>query len=65
MASRMHKCHLEMILHGSNSFRREHETEPTYDIFKRRDNGYPLWIAAAASLREARERIRLRSYRAW
>jgi len=56
MASRMHKCHLEMILHGSNSFRKEHEMELTYDIFKRRADGYPLWIAAVDSLERARER---------
>ena len=47
----------EMILHDSNSFRRGRETEPTYDIFKRRDNDYPYWITAAASLEEARKRI--------
>ena len=46
-----------MILHDSNSFRKGHETEPTYDIFKRRDNDYPYWITAAATLEEARKRI--------
>ena len=46
-----------MILHDSNSFRKGLEAEPTYDIFKRRDNDYPYWITAAASLEEARKRI--------
>jgi hypothetical protein len=46
-----------MILHDSNSYRKGRETEPTYDIFKRRDDDYPLWITAAASLEEARKRI--------
>jgi hypothetical protein len=46
-----------MILHDSNSFRKGRETESTYDIFKRRDNDYPYWITAAASLVEARKRI--------
>jgi hypothetical protein len=45
-----------MILHGSNSFRKGLEMEPTYDIFKRRADGYPFWIAAVDSLKEARER---------
>jgi len=52
----MHKCHSEMILHGSNLYRKGLETEPTYDIFKRRADGYPFWIAAVDSLEEARER---------
>jgi len=30
--------------------------EPTYDIFKRRDDGYPFWITAVGTLKEARER---------
>lgn len=47
----------EMILHDLNSFRKGREAEPTYDIFKRRDNDYPYWITAAASLEEARKRI--------
>jgi hypothetical protein len=47
----------EMILHDSNSFRKGREAEPTYDIFKRRDNDYPFWITAAATLEEARKRI--------
>ena len=46
-----------MILHDLNSFRKGRETEPTYDIFKRRGDDYPLWITAAASLEEARKRI--------
>ena len=46
----------EMILHDSNSFRKGLETEPTYDIFKRRDDGYPFWITAVKTLEEARER---------
>jgi hypothetical protein len=56
MASGMHICHFEMILHDSNSFRKGHEGEPTYDIFKRRDDGYPFWITAVDTLEEARER---------
>jgi hypothetical protein len=56
MASGMHNCHLEMILHDSNSFRKGLEMEPTYDIFKRRDDGYPFWITAVETLQEARER---------
>ena len=56
MASGMHNCHFEMILHDSNSFRKGLEMEPTYDIFKRRDNGYPLWITAVQTLEKARER---------
>ena len=47
----------EMILHDSNSFRKGRVAEPTYDIFKRRDNDYPYWITAAPSLEEARKRI--------
>lgn len=45
-----------MICHDSNSFRKGHEGEPTYDIFKRRADGYPFWIAAVETLEEARER---------
>ena len=30
--------------------------EPTYDIFKRRDDGYPLWITTVETLEEARDR---------
>jgi hypothetical protein len=45
-----------MILHDSNSFRKGLEMEPTYDIFKRRDDGYPFWITAVETLQEARER---------
>jgi len=30
--------------------------EPTYDIFKRPDDGYPFWITAVKTLQEARER---------
>ena len=30
--------------------------EATYDIFKRRDDGYPFWITAVGTLKEARER---------
>jgi hypothetical protein len=45
-----------MILHDSNSFRKGLEMEPTYDIFKRRDDGYPFWITAVETLKEARER---------
>jgi hypothetical protein len=56
MASGMHNCHFEMILHDSNSFRKGLEMEPTYDIFKRRDDGYPLWITAVETLEKARER---------
>jgi hypothetical protein len=56
MASGMHNCHFEMILHDSNSFRKGHEGEPTYDIFKRRDDGYPFWITAVDTLEEARAR---------
>jgi hypothetical protein len=56
MASGMHNCHLEMILHGSNSFRKGFEMEPIYDIFKRRDDGFPFWITAVETLEEARER---------
>lgn len=47
----------EMILHDSNSFRKGHEAEPSYDIFKRRDGDYPFWITAAATLEEAKKRI--------
>jgi hypothetical protein len=56
MARGMHNCNLEMILHDSNSFRKGLEMEPTYDIFKRRDQGYPFWITAVETLEEARER---------
>jgi hypothetical protein len=56
MASGMHSYHFEMILHDSNSFRKGLEMEPTYDIFKRRDDGYPFWITAVGTLKEARER---------
>ena len=56
MASEMHTSHREMILHDSNSFRKGLETEPTYDIFKRRDDGYPFWITAVKTLEEARTR---------
>lgn len=52
----MHTCHLEMILHDSNSFRKGLERESTYDIFKRRDDGYPFWITAVETLEKARER---------
>jgi hypothetical protein len=52
----MHNYQLEMIFHGSNSFRKGHEMKPTYDIFKRRDDGYPFWITAVETLEEARER---------
>ena len=52
----MPDCELEMILHVSNSFRKGLETEPTYDIFKRREDGYPYWITAVDTLQEARER---------
>jgi len=52
----MHNCHPEMTLHDSNSFRKGLEIEPTYDIFKRRDDGYPFWITAVETLGEARER---------
>ena len=45
-----------MILHDSNSFRKGLEIKPTYDIFKRRDNGYPLWITTVETLEEARDR---------
>jgi hypothetical protein len=48
--------HVDMILHDSNSFRKGLEMEPTYDIFKRRDDGYPFWITAVETLEEARER---------
>ena len=30
--------------------------EPTYDIFKRRDDSYPFWITAVETLEEAKER---------
>ena len=30
--------------------------EPTYDIFKRRADGYPLWVTAVQNLKEARKR---------
>lgn len=30
--------------------------KPTYDIFKRRDDGYPLWITTVETLEEARDR---------
>jgi hypothetical protein len=56
VASEMPDCELEMILHDSNSFRKGLETEPTYDIFKRREDGYPYWITAVGTLQEARER---------
>jgi hypothetical protein len=56
MASGMHNCHFEMILHDSNSFRKGHEGEPTYDVFKRRDDGYPFWITTVDTLEEARAR---------
>ena len=56
MASGMHSYHFRMILHDSNSFRKGLEMEPTYDIFKRRDGGYPFWITAVETLEEARER---------
>jgi hypothetical protein len=56
MASEMHNCRLEVVLHDSNSFWKGHEMEPTYDIFKRRDDGYPLWITAVETLEEDRER---------
>jgi hypothetical protein len=49
-------CLLGMILHDSNSFRKGLEMEPTYDIFKRRDDGYPFWITAVETLQEARDR---------
>jgi len=52
----MHNCHLEMILHDSNSFRKGLETESTCDVFKSRDDGYPFWITAVETLEEARER---------
>jgi hypothetical protein len=45
-----------MILHDSNSFRKGLEMEPTYDIFKRRNDGYPFWVTTVESLKEARER---------
>ena len=45
-----------MILHDSNSFRKGFEMEPTYDIFKRRADGYPFWITAVETLEKARER---------
>lgn len=45
-----------MILHDSNSFRKWLEKEPTYDIFKRREDSYPYWITAVGTLQEARER---------
>ena len=51
----MHNCHFEMILHDSNSFRKGLEMEPTYDVFKRCDDGYPFWITAVKTLDEARE----------
>ena len=54
----MHKYHSEMILHGSNSFRKGLEMEPTYDIFKRRADRCPFWIAAVDSLEQARERTK-------
>jgi hypothetical protein len=56
MANGMHNSNLEMILHDSNSFRKGLETEPTYDIFKRRADSYPFWITAVETLEEARER---------
>lgn len=56
MASGMHNCHPEMILHDSNSFRKGLEMQPIYDIFKRRDDGYPFWITAVETLEEAKER---------
>jgi hypothetical protein len=56
MAGGMHNCRLGMILHGSNSFRKGHEGEPTYDVFKRRDGGYPFWITTVDTLEEARKR---------
>ena len=56
VASRMHILSLKMILHDSNSFRKGSEAEPTYDIFKRGDDGCPFWITAVKTLAEARER---------
>ncbi len=56
MAIGMHSYHFEMILHDSNSFRKGLEMEPTYDIFKRRDDSYPFWITTVETLKEARER---------
>ena len=52
----MPDCELEMILHDSNSFRKGRERQPTYDIFKRREDGYSYWITAVETLQEARER---------
>ena len=52
----MPDCELEMILHDSNSFRKGRERQPTYDIFKRCEDGYPYWITAVDTLQEARER---------
>jgi hypothetical protein len=52
----MPNCELETILHDSNSFRKGRERQPTYDIFKRREDGYPYWITAVETLQEARER---------
>jgi hypothetical protein len=48
--------HRGMILHDSNAFRKGLKTEPTYDMFKRRDDGYPFWITAVKTLEEARAR---------
>ena len=56
MASGMHKYHLETIVHDSNSFRKGLEMQPTYDIFKRRDGGYPFWMTTVVTLEEAKER---------
>ena len=52
MAGGMHLIDSEMILYDSNSIRKK----PTYDIFKRRDDGYPLWITTVDTLEEARRR---------
>ncbi len=56
MAGGMHICRLGMILHDSNSFRKGHEGERTYDVFKCRDNGYPFWITSVETLEEASKR---------
>jgi hypothetical protein len=46
----------EMILHDSNLFCKGLEMEPTYDIFKRREYGYPFWVTTVDTLDEARKR---------
>jgi hypothetical protein len=45
-----------MVLGDPNSFRNGREFESIYDVFKRRVDGFPLWITTVDNLEEARER---------